>query len=62
MKFMNPKHCFLDKYMFIGLMIIYLNCSAQLSEGRKANHNNFSSEPPRNPRPSNIIFLMSNPC
>ena len=26
-------------------------------EGRKANHNNFSSEPPRNPRPFNIIFL-----
>ena len=33
----------------------------QLQEGRKASHNNLSSEPPRNPRPSLIMcFLVSN--
>ena len=35
----------------------FLFLSIQYTEGRKANRNNFSSEPPRNPRPFNIFFF-----
>ena len=32
-------------------------CIKLWNEGRKASHNNFSSEPPQNPRPFNIIYI-----
>ena len=44
-------------HKLICCITLEVNILKLYSEGRKASHNIFSSEPPRNPRPSNIIFL-----